>query len=169
MFSAIGLYAKLALIGAILAALAGGYWWIHHTGVVSGREEVQTKWDADKNRIKIAEEKAIADRLRANELKQAQYEADKLKLKKGYANEIAQIRADSATAGRLRLPASVCDGFASGGDSKGTSGSSAAIAGTVLLPASISRNIQDLARQADEIVAGCRVAQEFIKSQGMAP
>jgi hypothetical protein len=37
------------------------------------------------------------------------------------------------------------------------------------LPPATSGDLLALMQQADEIVAGCRVAQEFIKSQGMGP
>lgn len=154
---------------AIMGALSAVYFGIRHQGVVAGRAEVQADWDADKNRIEIAQEKAVADRIRENELEKVKFEADKVKLKKGNADEIAQIRAYYASAGRLRIPATVCPGSTGGSKTESTSGSGTTTPGTILLPEAIGRNLQDLARQADEMVAGCRTAQDFIKSQDMAP
>ena len=40
-------YIRIAIALAAVAAIAGAAWKIHHTGVVSGRAEVQAAWDAD--------------------------------------------------------------------------------------------------------------------------
>lgn len=46
-----GLYARIAAIAVLAIALAGMAWKIRHDGIVSGRAEVQAKWD-----IQTAEE-----------------------------------------------------------------------------------------------------------------
>lgn len=58
-------YAVWIAAAAIAAALAGVYFWVHHDGVVIGRNEVQTKWDA--RELKLA--KDAADLVAANEVK----------------------------------------------------------------------------------------------------
>ncbi len=163
------IYAKIAAALALLAALAGIYWKIHHDGVVSGRAEIQAKWDASENARKVAEDKAIADRLKQNELRTAQVEADKQKLKKGYADELAKIRAAGIATGSLRIAASVCGGSSTIGKTESTSGSAADIAATIALPDAITANLFSLMQEADTVTAGCRVLQDFVKSQDMAP
>ncbi len=163
------IYAKIAAALALLAALAGIYWKIHHDGVVSGRAEVQADWDADKNSRKVAEEKAIADRLRANELRVKQNEDEKAKLKESYANEISTLRAARAKPVSLRVHTDNCQRSADSSKTNSASTSVPDTAGTGLLSSSDSETILSLMDQADEIVAGCRVAQDFLKSQGMAP
>lgn len=161
-------YAWIAAILLSVGLLGGVYWKVHHGGVVQGRAEIQAKWDADKNARKVAEEKAIADRLRANELKVAQFEMDKQKLKKGYTNEIATLRAARAKPVQLRVHTDNC-GSASGSKANRTGASDTTTAGTGVLSSADSEAILVLMDKADEIVAGCRVAQQFLVDNGLAP
>ena len=48
MFGLIPAWWKLAAAAAVLVVLAGGAWKFRHGGVVEGRAEIQTKWDAEK-------------------------------------------------------------------------------------------------------------------------
>ncbi len=166
----LSIYAKIAAVLAIITILTAAYFGIKHKGVVQGKAEVQALWDADKDARKISDNKAIADRLRANELRATQYANEKSQMKKGYENEIAKIRAVAGSAPRLYLPAEICNQRPAGsGETDSASGGSSAPAGTVALPAALASSLFALMQEADEIVAGCRVAQDFIKSQGMAP
>jgi hypothetical protein len=155
-----------AWLAAILlvAALFGG---TYFKGRTDGKAVIRAEWDADANRRKVAEEKAIADRLRANQKQAAQFELDKRNLKKGYADEIASIRRDRSSPVELRLPSSICDGSTATLKSDSTGRGATDPAVTRLLPPATSADLLALMQQADEIVAGCRVAQEFIQSQGM--
>lgn len=52
------LYAKLIGAAILLAVLAGAAFWLHHSGVESGKATVQAKWDAEKAAQVIAVAKA---------------------------------------------------------------------------------------------------------------
>ena len=57
------LYARLAALAVILAALSGIAWKLHHSGYVAGKAEIQQAWDAavSKQRAQaLAEEQANA-------------------------------------------------------------------------------------------------------------
>ena len=158
-------YAWLAALLVVIATATGLYWKGHVDGF-HARDVIAVN---DENRRKVAEDKAIADRLRANELRAKKEAADKAKIVKGYENELAQARATHAAAVGLRVDASVCRGFAGSGESKSASDRNADTPATIALPESIGRNLQDLARQADEVIATCRALQEWVKSQDLAP
>ena len=136
-----------------------------------GRKEVLEEWGKAKAAQAAADKAAILERVKNNERIAAQQDADKQKLKDSHAKEIVQIRARAASDStyRLRIPASVCSGFASGAKAEGSAGSGSAIAETVVLPAEIERNLRELMVEADLVTAGCRVSQDFIKNNGMAP
>jgi len=44
-------FLRLAIASVIVVALSAGVWKIRHDGVVVGRLEVQTKWDADRSQL----------------------------------------------------------------------------------------------------------------------
>lgn len=70
----IKLYAMWIAAAAAAAALAGLYFWVHHDGVVVGRNEVQVKWDAQTVQVEAAKAKLIADNALA--IKKLQENAD---------------------------------------------------------------------------------------------
>lgn len=173
MFAALSIWIKLAILAAILSSVAGGYWYIKHTGVVEGRAEVQATFDAYKAAVVVANNKAEAQRTIENKAIKDKSDLAIAQSKKDNENEITKIRAYYATnlANQLRVSRSICNSSVSPVPAKGdsTSGGDATLAGTVALPDAISRNLQDLAKQCDEQSAGYRTLQNFIKSQGMAP
>ena len=59
-------YAVWIAAAALMAALAGVYFWVHHDGVVVGRNEVQTKWDARELKIASDTAKLISDNAEKN-------------------------------------------------------------------------------------------------------
>ncbi len=165
------IYAKIAAALALIAALAGIYWKIHHDGVVSGRAEIQADWDADKNSRKIAEEKAIADRLRANELRVKQNEDEKAKLKEYYETKLAKLSADSvaARASGLRVPAAVlCSGFANRPETAGP-GITNDPRATIELPPATQRRLFDIADEANKCSEQLSALQRWVFENGMAP
>jgi len=163
------IYVKLIAAGALLAALAAGAWYFHHSGYETGAAAVKADWDKAKAAQAIADNTAILAQVKNNERLAAHQDAINQQLKDDHAKEIAQIRtrvaADSTY--RLRLPASVCSGFAKGAEAQSTSGSDTATAGTVALPDEVTRNLRDLMVEADTVTAGCRAAQKFIIENGM--
>jgi hypothetical protein len=81
-----------------------------------------------------------------------------LEVLKSYETKMFDLDMRYRSAGRLRLPASVCE------PAKGGSpGPTQADAGTVALPESIEANLLGLTRQADEIVEQCRALQDWVK------
>lgn len=83
----------------------------------------------------------------------------------GLENENIQIRAEHdrlAAAGRLRIPATVCDQLPQGGASTGPD---EAHAGTIELPEALDSSLRAIARDADEITAQCRALQTWVRGQ----
>lgn len=85
------LYARLAALALAVALVVGIGWKIHHMGVVSGRAEIQAKWDQDvaaRAAATLAEEKLHArETLRRLEAQQRNQDAQNL--------ELARARADA--------------------------------------------------------------------------
>lgn len=159
----LGIIKIVAVIALVLSIFGYGY----HTG--SGH--VQAKWDEAKVAQQAAEKQAVMTRLAENAKVAEQHQTEVQTLKKGHANEIAQVRAAAAraTAGGLRINAAVCNGFTPAAKADSASGSHEGTSGTGVLPEPYARNIIELMQHADEIVASCRVAQKFITDNGMAP
>jgi hypothetical protein len=157
----LGIAKAIALIAAALALFGAG----HHFGA----QGVQADWSKETADRKTAETAAILIRIKNNEREIEQQESNRQKLKKGHANEIAQIRAAYATDRGLRLPATVCRGLAAGTEAESASRGNGSTAGTVALPDQVERDLRALMLEADTVVAGCRVAQAFIRDNGMAP
>lgn len=164
----------VAVIAAVGAVIWGVQEWeasVYDRGHKAGADEVQARWDAEKIKREESEKAAILTRIEENRLAKERDEAERQKLKKGYANEIAKIRADHArdAATGLHVDASICSGFAGSGQAESAGGSNARAAATVLLPEPTERDLRALMKEADTIVAGCRVGQEFVRVNGMAP
>ncbi|WP_428719149.1 hypothetical protein [Undibacterium curvum] len=161
----------IRIIGSMLAVLAlvwGCYAAAEHFRD-QGRAELQARWDAETRQRIAAENSAILTRIKNNERLAEQQAIDKQKLKAGYEKEIADVRAVAAIAGRLRISQGVCAGFASAAQTDGSTGGAATATGTRTLPEPYARDIGALMLEADEIVASCRVAQEYLKKTGQLP
>lgn len=160
---------KLALIGIALAALLVGC----HAAVEhfrdQGRAEVQASWNADKLQRAESEKSAILARIKNKERADEQYALEKTQMKATYENEITSVRAVAATAGRLRISKNICAGFASNVQASSTGGSDAGVTETIVLPEPYAGNLARLMLDADEVVASCRVAQDYLKRTGQAP
>jgi hypothetical protein len=156
---------RIAIAAVIAILLAGSHWKVY----VMGGDSVRVEWQAETLKRKTAENAAILTRIKNNERTADQQEVDRQKLKKGHTDEIAQIRAAYATDRGLRLPATVCRGLAAGTEAESASRGNGSTSGTVALPGSIERDLRALMLEADTVVAGCRVAQAFIRDNGMAP
>jgi hypothetical protein len=157
----LGIVKAIAIIAAALALFGSG----HHFGA----QGVQADWSKETAERKIAESAAILTGIKNNERIADQQETDRQKLKKGHADEIAQIRAAYATDRGLRINAKLCTGFAGTAEAKSTSGSDERTAAYWLLPEAYDRDIKSLGIEYETAIAGCRVAQEFISDNGMAP
>lgn len=148
---------------------------IHEYGVRkydAGAADTKAKWDADRLTQERAYNEALARRSEENIQMAEDFRKKLVKQKKGYADEIAEIdkrSAESADAG-LRLPATVCASAATAGaaEAGSASGGDAGAAATVLLPRPTERDLRALMEKAGKVIAGCRVAQDFIKQNGFA-
>jgi hypothetical protein len=157
----LGIAKAIAIIAAALALFGAG----HHFGA----QGVQADWSKETADRKTAESAAILTRIKNNERTADQQELDRQKLKKGHANEIAQIRAAYAADRGLRINAKLCAGFAGTAETKSASGSDGRTAASWLLPEAYDRDIKSLGVEYETAIAGCRVAQTFISDNGMAP
>lgn len=155
-----------ALKATIILALVLG---IFAAGHRFGAQGVQAAWDKERAERVAADNAAILSRVKNNERIAEQQALDNDRIRKGYEDEIARIRADRARAPGLRVTADVCTGLAGAAKTEGTGGSDAAVTGTIALPAQVDRDLRQLMEEADEVVAGCRAAQDFIVTNGMAP
>jgi hypothetical protein len=160
------------IIGFVLSAISLTGCYVAYDQIKEvGRKEIRAEWDKAKAAQALEDKAAIFTRVKNNERIAAEQEATNKQLKDSHAKEIVQIRARAASdsAYRLRIPASVCSGFASGAKAEGSAGSNSAVAGTVVLPDETEKNLRGLMVEADLVTAGCRVSQDFIKNNGMAP
>lgn len=155
------------LITALFAAGAYGGGYLH--GRVDGGNAVQADWDhAEAERLR-EEKQAVLDRIHDNLQAKAKQDADRQRLKKGHADEIAQIHATYNASRGLRINANICAGFTEGTEADGASGSDDRTTNTRLLPEPYAGNLEELMLKADKIVASCRVGQQFLVENGMAP
>lgn len=61
------LYARLAVLLAVLLALGAGAWKIRYGGMVAGRAEVQAKWDTEKQALAELAQRTRANQTEANQ------------------------------------------------------------------------------------------------------
>lgn len=155
-----------AIVGAIGF---GGGWTVNSWRLNAQIAELRSDWAKETAERKEAENLAVFQRLRNNERAKEQQEIDSQRMKKENADEIAKIHAAYDRAPGLRINKNICAGFAARTEAESASRSNGETASTGLLPEPYNRDIRALMLEADEIVAGCRVAQKFIQSNGMAP
>lgn len=154
----------------IVAVAMGGEAHGRHAGKAEGMAAVQTKWDKETADRTEAEKKALIDRVNENAQIAAKQDADKLKMKVSYENELSQVRAaaDRAHAVGLRVDASICSSFAVRAEADSASGSNDAATGSVALPEPVASDLRALMFEADSVLASCRTAQQFIRINEMA-
>ncbi len=154
------------LYGIILAALlalsaVGGY--------KKGSGDVQAKWDKQTLADSKATNAAMGERNQEIVATKAQYEEDKKLLKKGYSNEIDIIHAGYAKSGRLLFGQGTCQRLTSVTQTPGPGGSDGGNAETWGFSPEVEQGIKSLGQEIEEKFASCRVAQDFIRKNGMAP
>lgn len=150
----------IAVALGILAATATGS---YLKGQHDGSQAVQTRWDQDTADRKAVEATAILTRVKNNERIAEQNEIKERKMKDDYTAEIARSRAAANSPYSLRLKAdTLCRGFAPTATAQTASGSPETFAGTIALPDQIARDLRRLAQDADEVLAQCRLVQQYI-------
>lgn len=135
---------------------------------IHGRHAVQKKWDADKAEISAQSKLAVNMAAVRNEDIKIRQTEDNERIAKEHANEINLIRANSKPE-RLRIPSNVCSRVTATTKAESTARSDPEPPAAILLPQQINDDLQSLMTEADTLLAGCRAAQEFIVSNGMAP
>lgn len=156
----------LLLVAALLVALAI---YERKVGEQIGADRVQAKWDAERRAQQEAAAIAINQRIEENKAMVEKHRLFVKNIRKEHEDEIDRINAAAAaTAGELLYIRAACAAPVTGeAIANGTGGGAAAPAGTVALPAEITRNLRALMVEADTVAAGCRAAQKFIKDNGM--
>jgi hypothetical protein len=154
----------VGLAGLALAAAIG-----FSTGWTTNGWRLNAEIQAIKAKHTATENKAITDHLTQIEQEQTAHELDRQKLKKGHADEIARSRALSAAAPGLRVGPEICRGFAGQAKTEGAGGSDGGDPATRLVPPGIDADFRALGLKIEAIFAGCRVAQQHLEKNGMAP
>lgn len=141
-----------------------------------GRKEVQAKWDADKVALKLAEAKALKERVALNE---AMY-AEQQEINKGVIDELERKHKKQAddylltinylkSHGGLRFPAKdgICGARPSSeASTQSTSGSNET--GYTRLPEKIERDLLELANDADIVTLQLGACQGWIRANGFS-
>lgn len=154
------LIALLVMIGLAIG--------IHWHGVNQGRRLERADWQAKELVRASAEQKAILAAVENNTRIAQQQEIDKRKVINGYQTELAAIRAAAnRPAGGLRISRAVCNPPAGTGQTDNSSGTNAAVTGSVELPDQVANDLRKLASDADEVTATARALQEWIRLNGM--
>lgn len=144
MFSILPLWAKAAILAAIMAALYGAFaWFVHHQREI-GRDEVRAEWALDREKqkdaaIKQAAANAIETQRRLTAQKEAQDANDKAMVR-------ARADAASATAAASRLRSQLAAYTAA---ARSASGNPATVSDSTPAAAAIDL-LADLYRRADE-------------------
>lgn len=154
----------------VAAAALAAVFFSYEMGEKAGRNQVQQAWGAAQLQRKTEETQAIWSRVKNNEREREQQALNEKKQKENYDSEINRIRTAYAGTHSLRIKAEhICAGFAPATQTKTTSGGNEALAGTIALPDEIAKNLWQLVRDADELLAQCRMAQQFIRDTDFAP
>lgn len=130
---------------------------------------VRAEWEKEK-RVRAEETiNALAARnILINQVK-AKNDADTKKLKEGFNAEISSIRAGFASAGRVRFTQGTCKRLASAGEAKSTGGGDGGVAETWVFSDRVDADLKQFGQMIEEKFEACRVAQDFIRNNGMAP
>lgn len=149
-------YRTLILVVAVFAA-----------GWVANGWRLNAKADREAAERKQAENAAILTRIKNNERKAEQDKLNSARIAKEHKNEMDQVRAALA-AERLRKPV-WCSGSAGAAETPSADGGNGADSASRLLPPEVERDIRALIEETERAAAAGRAAQEFIRSNGMAP
>lgn len=150
----------------VIAALVGA-------AVLFGAGWVTNGWRLNAERDAEAAERmhtanaAILTQIKNNERKAEQDKLNSARIAKEHKNEMDKVRADLA-AERLRKP-TWCAGSSEGAEADRANGSNGVDPASRLLPPAVEADIHRLIEETERAAATGRAAQEFIRSNGMAP
>lgn len=135
---------------------------------VHGRAVVRTEWTLAEAKRDERERMSLLSAYEHNEqVKAKQGEVNDL-LKKGYDSEIIDIRT-MYNAERLRVGPKFCGDSAVPTIANSPGGSDGAVATTRVLPEDIERDIKALGQTLETAMTACRVAQQFLIQNHLAP
>ena len=153
--------AKIGAVGVFLLLVFG-------SGYRNGEKAVQGRWDASTLKIAQDQTKLLQEHAqKVADLVEKQRETN-LTVSQDHEKALNEIRqkydADlaAARAGGLRLPRSICPA-ATGSQTASAGGNHEDAAGTIPLSATITDDLFDFARQADEITEQARECQSWIR------
>ena len=179
MFSFLNPYLLFIKIGAAIALFAGVLYAGHRVAEHwrdQGRVEIQTLWDKEHKDNEIAKWEAIQERNEENEKLQLLYEAKNREIVHDYERRIElqnrnndRAIADLRAAGglRIKLPQTVCSGFASKASTQSTEGDYEA--GTTRLPEQIETGLFNYANDRDQEIIQLGACQKWIRDNGLYP
>jgi hypothetical protein len=177
MFSFLNPYLLFIKIGAGIALLAGLLFaWYHivETFREQGREEIQLKWNKADQILHTAEQGAIQKRNEDNARQLLLYEAHNQEVRREYerrielqnrdnARDIADLRAAGGL--RIKLPTTVCNGFASKANAESTRLDNEA--SSTRLPEQIEDDLFQFANERDQEIILLGSCQKWIKDNGL--
>lgn len=152
-----------ALLAAIILAGVGGLAWLAYDAIYDRGYAAAEATQAE------AERSALIERAVENAKIVQRHEDTTNELKARHAKELADSRARSNAAPGLRVGAAICDGFARPTETESAGRGDGGSAATRLVPPAVDRDFRALEQDIERVFAGCRVAQDFLITHGMAP
>lgn len=152
-----------ALLAAAILAIVAGLGWLAYDTIYDRGYEAAEAAQA------IAERAAQIERAVENAAAVKQHEDTNNDLKDRHAKEIADSRARSAAAPRMRVSAEICRGFTGSAEAESAGGGDDRDSATRLVPEGIDEDLRAIEVKIEAVFAGCRTGQSFIREHGMAP
>ena len=134
-----------------------------------GQHVVQARWDAFNVAQAVKNKEAIDKRVEDNTLLKTVQVGTSTNIQKAHDNEIATLHASLAAAKRMRVGPSFCPSVTGQANSNSASSGNGDNSTGWLLPPTMDAAVKQLILESETAAATGRAAQEFIRSNGMAP
>jgi hypothetical protein len=158
-------YLGMLKAAAIIALIVGLFGFGYRTGSGS----TQAKWDAAELTRASAEKAAVLERVAQNQETFRKQEHNSERIANVHKSEINRVRADIARAPGLRIGPEFCGRPTAAAEDQSAAGGNGADTGSRVLSAEMDRAVKSLIEETERAAAIGRTAQEFIRSNGMAP
>ncbi|WP_124572532.1 hypothetical protein [Herminiimonas sp. KBW02] len=152
---------KLTAALVFVLLLVSSHWYVYNAGNRNGSNAVLVERQA-------SDLKAWQDSAADIAIELDRQQAANLKVSNDYQKELRAIRAYQP-AGRVLLPAAICNQAAGKAEAAGTGRSDGAVAGTIALPEDIERRLRERRKEADGVTAICRGLQNWAIENGFYP
>lgn len=153
--------AKLTAALVLVLLLVSSHWYVYNAGNRNGSNAVLVERQA-------SDLKAWQDSAADIAIELDRQQAANLKVSNDYQKELRAIRAHQP-AGRVLLPATICNQIAGKTEAASSGGTDGAVAGTIALPEDIERRLRDRRKEADGVTAICRGLQNWAIENGLYP